>query len=417
MRKLTEITIKSFKIPENIGRHSDGAGLFFELLSSGRKRWIYRYRVKIDGKWSERTLVLGTYPQMTLAKARQELAIQKSILDAGEDPSTKRKEDKRLKEKARDKAEREKLDSFENIALEFWEQNKENWSKNHFSHIKRSLGKDVFPVIGNIPIAKVTPQDILGIIRTIENRGSYEIAAKVLQRTRAVFAYAVRIGKAKSNPANDMQGVLKKRPVIHRKALPKIDLPDFFTRLSASTDHSITKAALKFIVLTTVRQGEARHALWPEIDFTTRMWSIPAERMKMKKPHIIYLSDQALKILEEMKKHAISEEGLIFPGIKNPYKPLSDGTILKSLNSMGYAGKATVHGFRALFSSIANEISCFDKDAIERQLAHREKNHVRAAYHRSEYLEERKKIMIWWGAWLEAIEQRGALVPEEDYIP
>ncbi len=214
-----------------------------------------------------------------------------------------------------------------------------------------------------------------------------------------------------------MPGVLKTRPVIHRKALLKGNLPEFFAQLSLSKDHPVTKAALKFVVLITVRQGEARHALWPEIDFSSRLWRTPAERMKMRSPHTIYLSDQALKILLDMRPYATSEEGLIFPGIKNPHRPLSNGTILKSLNGMGFEGKATVHGFRGVFSTIANEVGFFDKDAIERQLAHRERNKVRAAYHRSEYLKERKRFMIWWGAWLEAIEKSGKLASEKDYIP
>ncbi len=316
MGKLTEITIKNLKVPDGVGKHSDGAGLYFELLGSGRRRWVYRYRVKIRGKWSGRTMVLGTYPEMKLAAARGELIKQKAILKAGEDPVAKRKEEKQQKEKMQEEAEREQQDSFENIALEFLAQKKEVWSKDHHTQVTRSLRKDAFPVIGKTPVAKVTPQDILVIIHTIQDRGSYEIASKVLQRIKKVCSYAVQTGRATYNPASEMKNVLEPRPVTHRKALPKNDLPEFFAQLSASTGHTITKAALKFVVLTTARSGEVRMAKWPEIDFSSRLWSIPAERMKMRHPHTIYLSDQAIKILKDMKQHATSEEGLVFPGIE-----------------------------------------------------------------------------------------------------
>lgn len=417
MGKLTELQIKNYKLPEDRGRHADGKGLALELLASGSKRWLFRYRIKIEGRWSERSLVLGRYPQMGLSAARKEHAQQKALIDAGEDPATKRKEEKRTKEEEQECQKKAIKNSFQNVALEWVELQGERWSKNHTAAVLNTLQKDAFPAIGSLPVENVTPPAILDIIRSIEQRGSYEIASKVLQRISVVCRYAVQTGKAISNPARDMQGVLKRWPVIHRKALPKEDLPELFSRLGASKDHLVTKAALKFIILTAVRSGEARLALWPEINFSSRLWSIPAERMKMRQPHNVPLSEQALTILEAMRPHSTSDEGFIFPGIKNPYKPLSDGTILKSLNSMGFEGKATVHGFRALFSTIANEAGCFDKDAIERQLAHRERNKVRAAYHRSEYLEERYRMMSWWGAWLEAIERNGTLVPERDYLP
>ncbi len=417
MGKLTEITIKNLKVPDDVGKYSDGAGLYFELLASGRRRWVYRYRVKIKGKWSGRTMILGAYPEMKLAAARGELARQKVILKAGEDPVTKRKGDRLAKEKEREEEERRRVETFQNIAFEWLERKKESWSERTYKKSRQMLEKDVFPAIGTIPIADVTPRDILTIIHIIEERGSYEIANKTLRCIKGVFKDAVLGGKILHNPAREMQGILKTRPVVHRLALPKKELPLFLSRLPESTSHIITKAALKFVVLTGVRQGEARKALWPEIDFSSRLWDIPKGRMKAGRAHTVYLSDQAIKILQDMKQYAVSEKGLIFPGVKNPNKPLSDGTLQGTIKRMGFRGKATVHGFRSLLETSGAELMSFDKDALEKVLAHKDRDKTRDAYHRARYLEERKRIMVWWGAWLEAIEKSGEMVPEEDYIP
>ena len=200
-----------------------------------------------------------------------------------------------------------------------------------------------------------------------------------------------------------MRGALKAKKVEHHKMISPDELPEFLKSLTAGDIHTTTKSAIKFTILTAARSGEVRGAIWKEIDLEKRLWSIPAERMKMRSPHTVPLSQQAIAILNRMKiLHG--DGGLIFPGIHYPEKPLSENTMLYALYRIGYHSKATMHGFRALFSTIANEAE-FNPDAIERQLAHREKNTVRAAYHRSEYMSERIKMMQWWADHLQTLER------------
>ena len=242
---------------------------------------------------------------------------------------------------------------------------------------------------------------ILQVIRPIEKRGSLEIASKVLQRMTVVFRYAVQTGKATYNPAGDMRGVLKTKKVTHRAALSIEDMPKFLRDLSEGDIHITTKLALQFTILTAARSGEVRGATWKEIDLESKLWKIPANRMKMDTPHTIPLSRQAITIIERAGK-LWGKDGFVFPGIRQGSKQLSENTMLYGLYRLGYHSRATVHGFRATFSTIANE-SGFDGDVIEKALAHEERNRVRAAYHRSEYLEQRRKLMQWWAEYLDEI--------------
>jgi integrase len=243
---------------------------------------------------------------------------------------------------------------------------------------------------------------VLEVIRAIKAKGSLEMASKTLQRIGAVFRFAVQTGRATFNPAANMRGALKAKKVEHHTMIPPEKLPDFLKSLTAGDIHTTTKCAIQFTILTAARSGEVRGATWAEIDSEKRLWSIPADRMKMRSPHTVPLSKQALAILSRMKT-LHGDKGLVFPGIHYPEKPLSENTMLYALYRIGYHSKATMHGFRALFSAIANETR-FNPDAIERQLAHREKNAVRAAYHRSEYLLEREKMMQWWADHLQSLE-------------
>ncbi|MCI5149153.1 MAG: hypothetical protein D3916_07180 [Candidatus Electrothrix sp. MAN1_4] len=242
---------------------------------------------------------------------------------------------------------------------------------------------------------------VLEVVKKIESRGALEIAHKVLQRMNAVFRFAVQTGRATYNPAADMQGALKTRKVVHRAALSRDEMPEFMRNLAQADIDITTKAALCFTILTAARSGETRGATWDEINLDTALWRIPAKRMKMDNPHNVPLSTQAVAIIEQMGR-LHGKEGLVFPG-RDGVKPLSENTMLYALYRMGYHSRATVHGFRAVFSTIANE-SDFDGDVIEKALAHEQRNKVRAAYHRSEYLEQRRELMQWWGNLLQEME-------------
>ena len=198
-----------------------------------------------------------------------------------------------------------------------------------------------------------------------------------------------------------MKGVLKTRKIEHRATISQDELPEFLKKLDSYSGDRITKLALRLIILTFVRTGELRGARWEEFDVDQREWRIPAERMKMKSPHIVPLSPQALAVLEELRP-LTGHLDLLFPSQRDQGKPISENTLLYALYRLGYHKRATVHGFRALASTILNETG-FRPDVIERQLAHVERNKVRAAYHRSEYLEERQKMMDWWGACIESM--------------
>lgn len=397
--KLSAIQVRNAKPQEKPYKIPDGKGLYLHISKAGKKTWRYRYR--FDGK--ESTLVLGEYPQLSLESARKDRVTKRELLDAGKNPALERKLEKQryITDLKREKQKIE--NSFENVANEWWRQQRDRWSDGHAKAVIGTLKADVFPFIGDLPIDEITPPEILTIVQSIEKRGALEIAKKTLQRITAVFRYAVQTGRAPNNPATEMRGVLKKKKVRHHPMIKPEELPVFLRTLTAADIHITTKLALKFTILTSARSGEVRFAVWDEIDFDNRLWRIPAKRMKMKKDHTVPLSKQAISILKEMHE-LFGKMNFIFPGIHYPGKALSENTLLYTLHRIGYHGKATVHGFRALFSTISNKTG-FNPDAIERQLAHRERNQVRAAYHRSEYLEQRRELMQWWADLLQKLEQ------------
>ncbi len=404
MSKLTAVQVRNAKKKSRPYKLSDGHGMHLYVAKSGLLTWRYRFR--IAGK--ESTFTLGEYPLMTLEHARMARMEAREMVREGKNPAIVRRQeiqheiDKQLANKDA------KENSFKNIALEWIEQQRERWSKDHAEAVLNTLRFDAFPGIGELPVDTITPPQVLNILRKIEDRGSLEIARKVLQRMSAVFRYAVQTGKATYNPAADMQGVLKTRKVQHRAAISSDDLPQFLRDLAAGDIHVTTRLALQFTILTAARSGEARGAIWDEISLKEKLWVIPAKRMKMGTPHKVPLSKQAVAILERVGR-LYGKKGLVFPGIRDHSKQLSENTMLYALYRIGYHSRATVHGFRATFSTIANE-SGFDGDVIEKALAHEERNRVRAAYHRSEYLEQRRELMQWWGNLLQRMEHGAEII-------
>jgi integrase len=274
-----------------------------------------------------------------------------------------------------------------------------------------TLKADAFPLLGDIPIDTITPQDVLRVIRRIEDRGSLEIARKVLQRVSAVCRYAVQTGMALYNPAAEMQGVLKTRQVENMPALFNKDLGQLLRDISASQRmHISTKLALQFTALTAARSGEVRHATWAEIDLEAGLWEISAERMKMRRAHIVPLSKQAVAVLNRTAA-LFGRDGLLFPSARDQHKPMSDNAMSKALRDMGYQGQATPHGFRSSFSSSAYESGRFPSEVIERALAHVEQNKIKGAYNRAEYLGQRRELLQWWGDLLQRLEHGAEIIP------
>lgn len=392
--KLTDAKLRTLRTP---GRHFDGGGLYLEVTPTGGRYWRLKYRY---GR-KEKRLAFGVYPVVTLKEARERRDAARKVIERGEDPAE-------LKRAAKAQAERDSRTTFEAIAREWLGHQSGLWAQGHAARVRATLEADVFPTIGRRPIVQLKPREVIAVVKAIEARGAGEVADRVLQRVRAVFRYALTHELIESNPMVDLRPgeLLKPRVETHRLAMAAADLPGFLARLEAYEGEPSTAQALRLLLLTAVRPGELRGARWSEIDSEAAEWRIPAERMKMRTPHIVPLSTQALAVLDVMRPLTGHRE-LVFSGVYNPDKPLSENTLNSALARMGYAGRATSHGFRALFSTVANECG-HDPDVIERQLAHKERNRVRAAYHRAEYLGDRAKLLQWWADYIDG--RRGSKV-------
>ncbi len=402
---LTAVEVRNAKPKENPYKLTDGRGLHLYITPNGRKSWRYRY--KFAG--SETIMVLGEYPETGLEAAREQRAEARRLVKAGKNPTEERRLQKQTVEHAKEAEKVLEENSFEMIALEWHEHQLARWTEAHAIATLTIFKRNVFPTIGEIPVEQISPPMVLQILRKVEFRGALEIAAKTLQHMNAVFRYAIQTGRATYNPAADMRGALKKRKVQHHPMIQPEDLPAFLQTLTKGDIHITTRLAIQFTILTAARSGEVRGATWAEIDLEKNIWTVPAERMKMRSLHIVPLSTQAIAILNRLKI-LYGDKGLVFPGIHFPDKPISENTMLYALYRIGYHSKATMHGFRALFSTIANE-SGFNPEAIERQLAHQEKNAVRAAYHRAEYIADRIDMMQWWGDYLHQVEYGAEIIP------
>ena len=267
--------------------------------------------------------------------------------------------------------------------------------------IRASLEADIFKPLGSRPLASIKPGEVMAAVKKIEARGAGDQAGRVLQRVKAIYRWAVTHERIDSNPMLDLvpSEILKPRTVQHRAALPDRELPLFLAKLAAYDGDTHTIQALHFLMLTAARPGEVRGARWAEIDIDAALWVIPADRMKMGNEHRVPLSVQAVEVLHTMRPLTGDGE-LVFPSPVYMSRPLSENTFNSALARMGYKFEATAHGFRALFSTVANEKG-FNADVIERQLAHKERNKIRAAYHRSTYTADRAKLMQWWADYLD----------------
>jgi integrase len=310
------------------------------------------------------------------------------------DPSLQKKADRRA-------AILRSENTFKNIALEWWENKQGAWSARHTKAILARLTKDFFPILGARPIAEIEAPELLDVLRIIERRGALEIASKGLVICGQVFRYAIATGRAKRDVARDLRGALKTREVNHHPKLSENELPEFLHKLNNYDGNVLTRLALQLLVLTWVRTGELRASRWAEFDSAKREWRIPADRMKMGAEHIVPLSAQAIGVIDEIRTLSGHRDHL-FPNEHHPQKFMSENTILFALYRMGYRGRATGHGFRGTASTIMNEYG-WNRDAIERQLAHGEKDAVRAAYNSAQYLPERREMLQAWADYLDEL--------------
>ena len=386
--KLTDMKVKSLIEP---GKYFDGGGLYFQVTAAGGRYWRLKYRV--TGK--EKKLPLGVYPAVTLKEARSKATEAKKTLQAGIDPAAQRKAEKV-------KALFNAQNTLEAVAYEYLKHHGSKWATVTRDRIESNLRRDIFPALGNRPIADIRPRELKEAIQRIESRGVGDQAARVLQRVKAIYRWAVVHDRIETNPMLDLLAseIMQPRSVKHRPALSDAELPEFMQRLNLYGGQPVVVAALKMLLLTATRSGELRGMRWAEIDFESRVWHIPAERMKMKEAHKVPLSKQALQVIESMRSISGKRE-LVFHSPYYPSKPISENTPNSALSRMGYKNSATAHGFRSLFCSVANEAG-WRSDVIERQMAHKERNQVRAAYHHASYLEERTRLMQWWADYVDA---------------
>jgi integrase len=399
---LTVATCRNAKGKGKAYKLYDEKGLLLVVYPNGSKYWRVKYRV--DGR--EKVLALGVFPDVSLAEAREKRDEARKLHREGVDPSVVKQEQKRARLVA-------EVNSFEAIAREWLEHVKHKWSTDHHKYTLRRFEAYVFPEIGSLRMAEIPAPGLLMMARKIEANGTIETTHKVLNACGQVFRYAIASGRCERNPVIDLKGAVKpKPPVKHMSAVSVQELPQLLRRIDGyATDGGgelQTQLALKLLALTFVRTGELREAGWDEFDLGNAVWRIPGERMKTKVPHVVPLSRQALEVIAGLRQ-LNGRYKLAFPGV-NPSRPMSKNTLLFALYRMGYRGRMTGHGFRAVASTILNEAG-FSADVIERQLAHAEENKVRAAYHRAEYLPERRKMMQAWADYLDALKAGAAVTP------
>ncbi|EAB4412960.1 TPA: tyrosine-type recombinase/integrase [Salmonella enterica] len=389
--QLTDLAIRRSKPKDKPYTLNDGNGLSLLIEPNGSKGWRLRYR--FSGK--AKLMSLGTYPNVALADARTARDEAKKLIAGGIDPAEVRKAKKR-------EIESRFGNTFEGIAREWYEKRFDRWSPSYAEEMIETFEKDVFPYIGSRPIAEIKPMELLAVLSVLNDRGATEKLRKVRQRCGEVFRYAVITGRAEYNPAPDLVSAFAPHKKEHYAFLKTDELPEFFRILNTYTGSMIVKLAMRLLILTGVRPGELRQAEWCEIDFDNRVWEVPKERMKMRRPHCVPLSEQALNILEQLKPMT-GHYQYIFPGRIHHSKPMSEMAMNVLIRRIGYAGRVTGHGFRHTMSTILHEQG-YNTAWIETQLAHVDKNSIRGTYNHAQYLDGRREMLQWYADYMDALE-------------
>lgn len=397
---LSDREVQAIKPSDKPFKRADGNGLFLLINPNGAKLWRFKYRVA--GK--EKLMALGEYPATSLAMARKAREDARSLLAQDIDPMAVRQREKLERRAAVE-------NSFLSVATTWWDQWRTTRSSRHADHVWRRFQLDVFPAIGSRPVGAIDAPELVAMIKKIDKRGAGELARRALQTTGAVFRYAIAHGLATRNPAVEISAadVLAPRTTSNMARISARELPDLLQRIEIYEGAALTRLAMKLMAHTFVRTGELIGARWAEIDLEAARWDIPASRMKMKTPHIVPLSRQAISILSDLKLISEHRE-FVFPGNRNPRESMSNGAILGALRRMGYKGRMTGHGFRGLASTLLHEQG-FDHAHIETQLAHQERNEVSAAYNHALYLRQRAVMMQAWSDYLDRVRRGDNVIP------
>ncbi|MGX5793473.1 tyrosine-type recombinase/integrase [Pseudomonas sp. E2-15] len=386
---LSDTTIRTAKPRDKLYRLTDANGLCLEVTTTGSKLWRYRYRFNGGAKM----LALGAYPAVTLLKARQLRDGARQLLIEGIDPGERKKTAKQ--------AQRVEGLTFEKLAREWFAYNAPRWAESTTYKAKLYLENDLIPGIGSRSVKTITRPDLVELVRKVEARGTLNAAGKIRQWLHQIFRYGLAKGVVDANPATDLSVVAAPpKAARHHPHVTFAELPELLVKSEAANIHSLTRHAIRLLTLTAVRPGELRQAPWAEFDLERATWTIPAERMKARRPHIVPLPRQAVAILRQLQE-VTGRYALVFAGA-NPDRPMSENTVNKALRVMGYEGRQTGHGFRHLLSTELNGRG-YNKDWIERQLAHGDSDEIRGTYNHAAYVQQRREMMQAWADSIDAL--------------
>lgn len=397
MGKLTATGVKNAKRADK-AKHADGGGLYLLIKTNESKCWRYDYRYA--GK--RKTLALGTYPDVTLAGARRAHQSAREQLAKGIDPAESKRLEKLTKRL-------ESADSFEAVAIEWFAAHQSDKSEGYRARAQRLLKKDLYPSLGRRPIGQITAPELLMALRKIEARGAIDMAHRAKQTAGQVFRYAIATGRAERDPSSDLKGALKSRTKTHYAAITDpIEVGRLLLAIDTFQGTPVVKTALQLSPLLFQRPGEIRAMEWKEINWESNQWELPAEKMKMREPHIVPLCSQAVTLLKALEP--LTGRGrYVFPSARGGSRPLSDNGVRVALRTMGYSNdKMTPHGFRAMARTILDEVLGFRVDWIEHQLAHAVKDVNGRAYNRTRHLQGRREMMQQWADYLDHLRARAA---------
>lgn len=394
---LTDIKVRSAKPAEKPYKLQDGQGLYLDVRPSGAKIWRYRYWLTPE---KDGLFTIGDYPGVSLSEARKSREWAREQVKLGLNPTIVKQAEKarRIDEAA---------ETFESVALEWIEHNRDHWSKRYCDQAEGYMKADVFPHIGTLPIRSVEAAHLLPILKRVEKRGASSIAKLIRQWSGQIFRYAVASGRAGGDPSTSLKGALKRRAVRHNPPLSKANIPVLLKKLDDYGGYITTRIAVRVMLHTWTRTQELRLGEWVEFDLDGAEWRIPAERMKMAKHmlpgevHIVPLSRQVVAMLREL--HTITGgRKHLFPNLRSPNACMTGTTINRVLERLGFAGEFSGHGFRSTASTFLHELG-YDEKVIDRQLAHAERNKTKAAYNHAEYLPLRREMMQAWSDWIDGL--------------